>query len=282
MAGQPDDLKPVGFPDDLDWSAGNLRGSLDRLRDFSVAEGNKANDWYLSKRVRKRVMGISFRVTAIIATAAAGLIPVISQLWQESGVPVVAPGWSPLLLGVAGICILLDRFLGQTSAWLRYVSASQDIGDRLRKFRFDWELLWFNLNGGQPTPEQTQQMINQCRSLVADVDKIVRDETQTWVDEFRTALKQIDLAAEKAPKTTAPGGIDVEVTNSNQLATAWTLSIDDGDAAKHSGKIASVTGLAPGIHKVSVTGVVAGKDVAAEQNVEVGEGKVAKVSLTLS
>ena len=282
MANKPEDLKPAGFPDDLDWTSNNILGSLSQLRDYSISEGEKANAWYLSSRVGKRLAGRSLRVAAIIFTAAAGLVPVVSQLWQTNGVPEIAPGWSPLLLGLAGLWVLLDKFLGASSAWLRYVSASQDIGDRLRKFRFDWEAKWVNLAGNKPTPDQTQELIAHCRSLVADIDKIVREETQAWVDEFRTVLKQIDLAAAKAPKTAPLGGIDIEVTNADQSAAGWTVSIDDGDEQQNSGKTASVTGIAAGIHKITVAGEIGGKVVGAEQHVNVSEGSVEAISLTLS
>ena len=96
------DLQPSGFPD-LDWSQAKRIESLDKLRAYAEAEAAKANGWYLKKRKSMRLLGRTLRLLAILMAGGAGLVPVISQLWQDGGKPLLAPGWSPLLLGLAGL-----------------------------------------------------------------------------------------------------------------------------------------------------------------------------------
>ena len=91
------DLQPTGFPD-LDWSQAKRIESLDQLRSYSEKEAAKANEWYLKKRRPKRILGRTLRLLAILMAGGAGLVPVVSQLWQSNGQPLVPPGWSPLLL----------------------------------------------------------------------------------------------------------------------------------------------------------------------------------------
>ena len=280
MSPKTEDLKPVGFPD-LDWSPKSVRDSLSKLRGYTEDQANKANDWYLQKRVSKKFAGRALRIFAILMTAAAGLVPVASQLWQADGKPIIAPGYSPLFLGLAGLLILLDKFLGCTNAWLRYLSASQKIGNLLRTFRFDWEAELAAIGMKDLTTEQVQQMISRCRSLVVDVDRVVSEETQAWVNEFKTILKQVDQAAREAPKQAPLGGIDVEVTNGDQVTGNWNLKIDGGVLKPHSGKTASISGIAPGIHNIIASGVIGGSLKQAEQNIEVSGGAIESISLTL-
>lgn len=275
-----EDLQPSGFPE-LDWSPAKRIESLEKLRGYAESEAAKANHWYLRKRRSKRMLGRGLRMLAILMAGGAGLVPVVSQLWQSEGRPLLAPGWSPLLLGVAGICILLDRFLGGTSSWLRYVRASQKIGELARAFRFDWEAQRVGLDVADAGGERTIEGISMCRKLLSDVDRIVREETQAWADEFRSVLRQVDEAAANAASTKELGGIDVEVVNGDQAAGGWTLRVDDGTPAPHGGNTASVAGLLPGIHKLSISGKIGGAVKRAEKSVHVREAAVESVSLIL-
>src|SRR5262245_3067405 len=136
--GRVEDVRPAPFPP-LDWSAGHVGPSLSALRVYVEAEASKASAWYLAKRGKKRVVGRVLRGLGILFTGAAGLLPILSQLWVRNDKPVVPPAWSTLLLGVAALCVLFDRFFGATNAWMRYLKASQEIGTLHREFQFDWE-----------------------------------------------------------------------------------------------------------------------------------------------
>jgi hypothetical protein len=110
----------------------------------------------------------------------------------------------------------------------------------------------------------------------------VREETQAWASEFRSVLKQIDEAAVKAARAKALGAIQVEVSNGDQVTGTWTLRIDDESEHVCSGKRASITGVLPGIRKVSVIGEIGGRALRAEAAVIVPEAGVGAVSLTLA
>jgi hypothetical protein len=74
----------------------------------------------------------------------------------------IRPGWSPLLLGVAALFLLLDRFLGGTNSWMGYLAARQAIGDLLRRFRFDWTLQQAACAGQPPDAAHTERLIGLC------------------------------------------------------------------------------------------------------------------------
>lgn len=85
-----------------------------------------------------------------------------------------------------------------------------------------------------------------------------------------------------ASKVTKLGAIDVEVTNGDQVTGIWTLGVDSGSARQQTGKRAAVAGLIPGLHEIGVSGDVGGTLRSAQQTVQVPEGAVESVSLTLA
>jgi len=62
----------------------------------------------------------------------------------------------------------------------------------------------------------------------------------------------------------------------------WTLSIDDGNPMRHSGKTAAVTGMAPGVHKFKVEGSIQNRAKRTEVAQSVTAGTVATLELVLA
>jgi hypothetical protein len=275
------DLRPEAFPS-LSWEPQEVAQSLETLYRYVEGEALKANDWYLRKKGPNRRLGQWLRGLAILLTAGAGLVPILSELWQIGRQPMIRPGWSPLLLGLAALFLLLDRFLGGTSSWMRYLAASQAIGDLLRRFRFDWTLQQAACAGQPPDAAHTERLIGLCHRLLAGVDRVVQEETQAWASEFRGVLRQIDEAAIKAARRKGVGAIEVAVTNGDQVSGTWRLRIDQGPEQLYAGKKATLTGLLPGPRQLSVVGEIAGKPVRDGALVQVSEDVIEAVTLTLS
>lgn len=281
MEKKPRDLAPEPFPS-LTWEAHEVAQSLETLRRYAEDEVLKANDWYLRKKAPKRRLGQWLRVLAIVLTAGAGLVPILSELWQSGGQPVIRPGWSPLLLGLTALALMLDRFLGGTSSWMRYLAASQAIGELLRQFRFEWTQQQAALAGQPPEPAETEQLIGLCHRLLAGVDRVVQEETQSWASELGNVLGQIDEAAAKVRRARAGGTLEVLVTNGDQVSGGWRLRIDDGAEELCAGQKATLVGLLPGPRQVDVVGEIAGQTVRGRALAQISEDKIESVTLTLA
>jgi hypothetical protein len=193
MLRKPADLETVPFPS-LSWAPEDRTKSLAALVGYATGEAERAIDWYYWKRRRMQRWGRGLRLAAILATSAAGVTPLLAELIERYGSPAIEPLWAALLLAVAGILVLLDRFWGCTSAWVRYMLAAQEISAALDAFRMDWEshkLLW---EGVDSDVEQAQVTIDRCRSFLSGVRSVVRTETDAWATEFHKVLEQIDGA----------------------------------------------------------------------------------------
>lgn len=191
MRGIPADLEPVPFPS-LTWAPEDRTKSLVALAGYATREAERAIDWYYWKRRRMQRWGRALRLGAILATSAAGVTPLVAELMERNGRPAIEPLWAAILIAAAGILVLLDRFWGCTSAWVRYMLAAQEISALLDAFRMEWEsqkLLW---EGLEVDVEQAQMTIDRCRSFLDHVRSVIRSETDSWATEFHKVLEQIE------------------------------------------------------------------------------------------
>ncbi len=186
-------FEPAHFPA-LAWEPGAWPKSLDALFRYAVGEAERAMAWYDGKRRRAQRAGRLLRLGAILATSVAGVTPILSELFERDGRPVVDPLWAAFLLALAGILVLLDRFWGCTSAWVRYVLAAQELAVALDAFRIDWERHKLAWDARGEDTETAQAMLDRCRTFLVQVRAVVRQETDTWAAEFQHVLEQIDGA----------------------------------------------------------------------------------------
>ena len=73
-------------------------------------------------------VGTLVRVAALLLGAIAALLPILSEIFvAEDDTPVFAPGWASVALAIAAALVAIDRYLGASSAWMRYMTAQMQI-----------------------------------------------------------------------------------------------------------------------------------------------------------
>ena len=244
----------------------------------------KAQDvitWYQQSKRPKRRGAIWLRVGAILLGAAAGLLPLLLQILTRDGVPPFAPAWSSVAVGLAATLLLLDRFFGCTSAWIRYIKAELLIQHLLEQFQLDWQAELAMAAGGQLDGRKVRKLLERAKTFLSQVNQVVQDETNAWIEEFRSSLKEIDELVKAQEAATALAGLNVDVTNGDECEDGWTLTIDEGAERAYKGKTAGLRGLTPGIHTVQAVGKIRGVQKQAEASTTVPAGGVASVQLTL-
>jgi hypothetical protein len=272
------DLKPAAFPT-LQWEAGQLAGPLGKLCTYAASQTEKNIDWYFRKRQTRRYFCRICRVGVILLTAFAGLLPLINEIigGKEHALNSL---WSAVALAVAATLILLDRFYGFTSGWIRFLLTAQQLTQALEVFRFEVErqkLSWGQL---EPTPEQAAMLLRKIQQFHEQVLGIINDETKTWAAEFTEVLKQLDEQAKLATQAKQKAALQLTVTNGDQCSDGWMLTVGERAPEKRTGKEASVEVL-PGLHIVRINGQIADRPVQAETAVKVGPGDIQKVEITL-
>ncbi len=184
----------------LDWSSEHRRESIHIVYQRSEKHALDAIEWYLLSKRQKKFWVQGLRLGTIGLTALAGLLPIISEIFQST----LSPAWASVALGSAGVVLAVDKFCGYSSAWMRFIAAEHQIRQSLHEFQMDYELEQAGWDNTQPSVEQTQVVLSRCKAFLFQVDAIIRQETDQWLAEFQDALKQIDSSA-KAKAAAADG-----------------------------------------------------------------------------
>ena len=266
----------------LSWDDHRVKESLDSVFEHVTGKARSAITWYQQSRRPKKEGAICLRVGAILLGAAAGLLPILSELIGEKGVTAFSPTWSSVALAIAAVFLLLDRFFGCTSAWMRYTKAELSIQRLLDRFELDWQAEWFIQGSKPPSEEQIRKLLETARNFLDQVNQALQEETNAWIEEFKSTLKEISELIKAKEEATRQGGLNVEVVNGDECDGEWTLKIDGVTSGTYTGKTAGRRNLLPGIHTVRVEGTITGKDKVAEVTVSVPAGGIASAQLTLS
>ncbi|MCK4236472.1 MAG: SLATT domain-containing protein [Candidatus Krumholzibacteria bacterium] len=275
------DLEPRGLRG-LSWEPDNIQTSLDTVFEHVTRKAKEAIEWYLQSKRRKKRGAVLFRVGAILFGAVAGILPMLAQIFVNEGRPVIQPAWASVSLGVMGALVLLDRFFGFSNGWMRYMSAELSLHQLLEEFQIEWQTEKVKWKGTVPGEEQVQKMLACAKTFCVQVNKVVQEETNAWINEFRSTLKLIDEAAKTKETVSKPGGLNIVVTNGDECDSGWSLSVDGGSSRKCIGRTAAVGDIVPGTHTLSVNGIIDGKPRQAEILANVPAGGIGTAELTLS
>ena len=289
----PTDLRP-GHLGELPWGEGEVKISLQRVHDHFVSKCLEAIDWYLEAKVWKKRLAQFTRFGAVALASLAALLPLLAQLLgsQADAPPANAswgawwlqPAWASLLLALAASLVAVDRFFGYSNGWMRFINAEMQLRQLLEEFQMDWEQSRARLRGATPDPDKTQELLALCRVFVVKLNAIVRDETNTWMAEFRDSLRQVDAAVQARTAELTPAAVTVVVANGDQCdPPGWRLSVDGGDPdPPRGGRTAALASLYPSRHTLRATGTIKGSDVQAEAAVSLAPGSTTTVELTLA
>src|SRR6266852_3247495 len=132
------DIRP-GELRSLDWGPDHSNQSLDVIYQYVVDAASQAINWYLTARRSKKRWAQRLRVGAIFMVAVAGVLPVLSQIFEAPSSVKIQPAWASVALAIAVALVALDRFFGFSSAWARYMATGQAISAALNQFRLDWQ-----------------------------------------------------------------------------------------------------------------------------------------------
>ena len=190
-------LKPGAFPE-LSWKAEEVPKSLKTVFEYATQQADGASQWYLSKKGPAKWGGWFLRGAAIMATAVAGVIPILGSMYPAGEGLHVHPGWASIAVAAAVLLVAWDKLLGFTSAWVRFILAAQEIKTGLEAFRFDWQLAKLRWSLKKEKVEDVPALLELAKAFVVKVQDIVGHETQEWAAEFQSVIKQFDQSARQA------------------------------------------------------------------------------------
>jgi hypothetical protein len=267
----------------LDWSAANAETSLKEIYTRATDLADESINWYIHAKKAKKRGARTIRILSIFLGACAAILPTIGELFpNKDGTVYIRPGWTTVLLGIAGALLLLDRFFGYSSAWMRYIVAELQIRQINEEFQLDFETERANWQGAPPSKDQVNQMLARSKAFVSQVNTIIREETSIWVQEFQNTIQYLDDSIKAKPAVTEPGALNLTITNIKDLPGGWDLSINGSRTEHYEGSTAGKRNLTPGKHQIKVTAKQNEKILQAEKIVTIPAGGVCEEVLTLS
>lgn len=274
-----------------DWS-GDAAPHVEQLRSYAEEIIENELSWYLRKKRGRSSVSQWLRFLALVLTVLGGLVPLLVAVFDATDGPQAS--WTSgirfgqvgyVLLALAGGLVLLDKYFGFSTGWMRYIVAMQAIEKARESFRLDWIGLRRAFANTPPhTAEQAEvieRMILRARTVILEVKEHSEKETQAWILEFQTNLAQFEKDVKSQMESSKPGGIDVEVVDGNKADSPIELALDGMIADRFTGTAGSIGFVAPGLHRVSARARKGDRDYSASSLVNIGPGQICGVKLTL-
>jgi hypothetical protein len=271
--------------EDLSWKPPDWEPSLNAVFAHVRDDALGAIHWYVKARVPKRRVAVTARLFAITLLGSAAILPLLDGILFTD----LPPVWISIIVALGAGAIAFDRWQGSSSGWIRYIKTELRIRDVLEAFELDWQIQRAAWQGNGPSAQQVEGMLLRAKGFAEQINAIVQEETNAWVEEFQSSIKQIDEAlkaraeaATSRAEAARRGAINLSVTNGDQCDGGWKVSVDDRAERRYAGKSAALGDLQPGVRVVKVKGTITGNERSAEAAVTVPAGVTVDKDVTLS
>jgi hypothetical protein len=255
----------------------NLAAYLKQLRQEFEKEAIETINWYIkSKKIKKR-LSLGLRGITILATSIGGLVPLL----QGAGFTAIHGQYGYIALAIAATCIGLDKFMGFSSSWMRYIITDFSLQKALAEFQTDWILMWSEVENDSPTKEQQEKILCHLKNFRLKIQTEIQQETQMWTNEFQSNLAQLQMSTRARLESYQPGIIDLTVTNAIRAKQGLNVMIDSLTVAYMRSPQLQIGHVLPGQHKITVHGMVDGHDVQASSVVNMTPNALVELKLSL-
>lgn len=258
---------------------------IQALHAAALRKAHAAVRWYATNIGTKRVGALFLRFGSILLGAIAALVPLAVQLVPEvPGKTLNLLPFASVAAALAATCVLLDKFFGFSSGWMRYTSARLDLQRLIERFELDWTRSV--LTQTQP-PTSVGATLDLIQAFITNVSDVVRAETQAWVTEFKSALSEAEKAvadSKAALPSQAPRcALKVSVAKREELDEPKELAIRVNDLAEITTRSPTyvLSNLPPRQYAVKVHAQRKGKPVTGEDVVTLKPGDIASMTITL-
>jgi hypothetical protein len=265
------------------WDNSDPEASLDRVYQWAVAKTQAHIDWYDKNRRPTRRWSRVLRFSAIALATAGALCPLL----DAAGLPAAIGGgvalgqWGYVLLALAAGVFAFDKYFGMSTGWMRFIVTQMSIERALREFQCDWAIMHAKQGEQEPREINVPAMLQRIRDFVAQVEGLMKQETDAWVVEFQSNITELNKLLKAKVEKKRLGGIKVRITNAAEFPKV-ALFLDDIRARELVGVSEGlIDRLPPRRYEVKATGEKGGREYNESMVVEVQPDSMASAELTL-
>lgn len=252
---------------------------LKALREEVEKKAIESINWYIRKKKFKSIGSRVLRVLTILLTCIGGLFPILQGIDLPD---ILNAQYGYIALAIAATCMALDKFMGFSSSWMRYMTTSFTLQKDLAEFQTDWILMWSEVKSDTPTSAQYQKILRRIKTFRLKILTEIEQEIQLWTSEFQSNLAQLQTFTRAKLEFYQPGILDLTVTNATRAERGLNVMIDNLTVALMTSTQLQIGYIMPGQHKVTVHGVMDGQDVQTSHIINMLPNGMVELKLSLS
>lgn len=262
------------FTTKYDWA--NPNETLETIKSSILTAMKAEEDWYIKARGLHSFYSRSIRVISIILFAFGILWPIIKVQQTKINFDI---GY--ISLAVGGLLLLLDKYLGVSSGYVRFYIAELDIKKNTFEFIENWNIETSKI-GSTITTENIITLLNLVKSFRQSVFTTIQVETGAWATEFQSQTGELyELFKQKQNEYAKPSNISVSIENYNGYSEI-EIGIDEEPLIKLNSLTSFIfrnVSIHP--HSIQIRAKKDGKVIAFSKNVDVIGDKTVDVVLNL-
>jgi SMODS and SLOG-associating 2TM effector domain 2 len=268
------------------WTAADARAQVNKLYDQLVAKTMATIEWYRRNKRLPAIVARACRAVAVIFTLLGGACPIVQTVVGNTRIDLAKAGY--LFLAVAAGALLINKYGGFSTTWIRYMRTYLSLDAALQQFQLQWQSACAAADFDTKTDEAAKitGLIAKLQQFAASVDTQVQTETQEWITEFQESLAALSAATSRQkeqPAAQSSGSIALTVTNFDDVKADSVYALLDGQPRlKISKSSTTIPSVAPGAHDVTIEAWVNNKVLKGSGSATVPAGGTSDVKLTIS
>lgn len=200
------------------WKPDEPEKSLDDWFRWLSGKSQQQIQWYENRRRPQKWKSQSIRWVALTLAGAGALCPLLAPLDTGRKLPLAELGY--ILLALGGMALTFDRVYGFSSSWMRYARTQLNLEIAQQEFLLDWALL-------QTRKASATEAVKLMKSFSSRFTAIQKQETETWITEFRNNMSEIEEKLKTNREERKPGGIKLKVSNARDFSKVAVLLNDE-------------------------------------------------------
>lgn len=165
------------------WDASQADESVQRFYEWSTRTCQELIIWYDDTRRPYKKWSKILRAVSMVIGSIGALCPIMDGANLFGAIKLGNFGY--VMLAIAGSIYFCDRHFGISKGWMRFISTQIGLENELRQFVLDWAIA-----GAEN--KDTLEKLKMLRSFVIAINRMLQEETDVWVTEFRANLSELE------------------------------------------------------------------------------------------
>lgn len=246
-----------------------------------IEQAKSAAIWYKNNIKDKRRYSRGIRMISIILFGLGGIIPLINALILENKGEYTILNLGYIAIALAGTLLLLDKFFGFSSGWIRYITTEMEITKKTKEFELRWKIETYGKNLADLPEEEAKELLRMLADFLLMVEEIVKEETSSWAMEFQNNMAELQKSINNKVETSMPGNIKVNLNNIRDYKKL-KIKLDNQGSLDVKRKIYFFQRVHPGYHLITLTGEsTTDQLIESAEVVLVEAGKLSEITVNL-